>query len=204
MSNPNDVLGHPIEAGGMGDICRFSVVCASPAELRARFDELMACRLPVSSGVSRVSAVSEETGGEKGEQRGAGEVGERRGDRGIEGREGKREEGWKGGGSSPVEVVRVKNGFHPGAEPGIGGYRDVKLNLMVDVPFGTGNGAGGGGGEGKEVGSQEGQCGGGGDGGGRSGGVVVRHVVEAQLLLAEYEEVKQSMHMLYKVVRGDW
>ena len=53
--NPNvPLLGHVLEAGGMCDLCRFSVVCAGPAELRAAFEELRGLRLDRGDAVEVV------------------------------------------------------------------------------------------------------------------------------------------------------
>ena len=131
-SNPEqDVsLGHPLEAGGMGDLCRFSLVCETPAQLRDVFAALSALRLDGSGSGSAAGLAA--------------------------------------------DVVRVKNGFHPSSSA-IGGYRDVKLNLRVRVQL---------------------------DGGGQA--TTVDHIVEAQLLLQSYADVKAHMHLLYKVQRGDF
>jgi len=69
-----------------------------------------------------------------------------------------------------LEVLRLKNGFHPDAESS-GGYRDLKLTILVAVP-----------------GMENEQ---------------VRHVVECQLLLATYLQMKKFQHVLYEVERGD-
>jgi hypothetical protein len=78
------------------------------------------------------------------------------------------------------EVVRVKNGFHPDA-PSSGGYRDIKLNVLIEVPMTVISVLG------KESHSHS-----------------VRHIAEVQLLLKHYVEVKAHMHLLYKVQRGDF
>jgi hypothetical protein len=114
------ILGHMLEAGGMGDFCRCSISCDTPRQLRSVFEKLVAMRLS------------------------KGDVG---------------------------EVVRVKNGFHKDAMSS-GGYRDIKLNILVDVPL--------------------------------PGGGSVNHIAEVQLLLEHYVEVKAHMHLLYKVLRGDF
>jgi hypothetical protein len=69
-----------------------------------------------------------------------------------------------------LEVLRLKNGFHPDAESS-GGYRDLKLTILVAVP------------------NMEHEN--------------VRHVVECQLLLATYLQMKKFQHVLYEVERGD-
>ena len=79
----------------------------------------------------------------------------------------------------PIEVVRSKNMFAPGAASS-NGYRDVKLNVVVS-PTSVGDF------------TQAYQ----------PGTVNVPMIAEIQLILSEYLAVKKHMHVLYEIVRGD-
>ena len=100
-----------------------------------------------------------------------------------------------------LQVVRRKNGFAPEAEA-VGGYRDVKYNLLFQSRGKAGVGLGHGRGQGQAGSHSRGTVAAG--TGGAPGPSPRTAVVEVQVILMSYLDVKKRMHAIYRVHRGDF